>query len=134
MRERPLRMEKYGVSPERYAELKAFCRQYPEKKRKADSLLGAKSPVLTGMPHGSGGTDPVHRAAEKRERMLRDVVLIETAAQETAGGGWTKALILNCCYRLRYEDLRAEEMPSGNRSAFFAARREFFIRLDSLRG
>ena len=133
MRERPLRMEKYGVSPERYAELKAFCRQYPEKKRKADSLLGAKSPILTGMPRGSGGTDPVHRAAEKRERLLRDVNLIETAAAETKGGAWARALIRNCCYRVRYEDLRPDEMPSCNRSAYFEARREFFIRLDAMR-
>ena len=57
---------------------------------------------------------------------------IEQAARETQGGTWYKALMDNCCRGVRYEHLDVEVLRSSNRNAYFAARREFFSRLDDL--
>lgn len=59
---------------------------------------------------------------------------IREAAEKTQGGGWEKALIENCCIGKRYEQLDGASMPTSNRNAFFAARREFFRRLDDEMG
>ena len=58
----------HTISRYAYAELRAFCRQYGEKKSRAAALAGVSSPILTGMPHGSDISDPVTRAAERREK------------------------------------------------------------------
>lgn len=57
---------------------------------------------------------------------------IEEAAEQTRGGGWKDALIANCCTGIKYEQIDADMMPTSNRNAFFAARREFFSRLDDM--
>lgn len=57
---------------------------------------------------------------------------IEKAARETQGGSWYKALMDNCCRGVRYEHLDTAVLRSSNRNAYFAARREFFSRLDDL--
>ena len=56
-----------GISQDRYRELLHFCRQYPEWKTEANSLLGIRAIKMDGQPHGSGKSDPVAMAAEKRE-------------------------------------------------------------------
>ena len=60
--------------------------------------------------------------------------LIEQAARETQGGQWYRALMDNACRGVRYEHLEVEALKSSNRNAYFAARREFFGRLDKLTG
>ena len=59
-----------GISPSRYSELLHFCRQYPEWKTEANSLLGIRALKSDGLPHGNGKSDPVAAAAEKRERLI----------------------------------------------------------------
>ena len=52
-----------GISQDRYTELLHFCRQYPEWKAEANSLLGIRAIKMDGLPHGSGKSDPVAAAA-----------------------------------------------------------------------
>lgn len=92
----------HTISRYAYAELRAFCRQYGEKKSRAAALAGVSSPILTGMPHGSDISDPVTRAVERRERLLADCAMIERAAELAGGGGFYHALILNCCHGIGY--------------------------------
>lgn len=109
-----------------YAELRAFCRQYGEKRAKAAALAGISSPPMTGVAHGTAIGDPVTRAVERREALLRDCAMIERAASTPSGGVYYHALILNCCHGVGYVYLDPSILPSSKRSAFFVARREFF--------
>ena len=109
----------HTISRYAYAELRAFCRQYGEKKSRAAALAGVSSPILTGMPHGSDISDPVTRAAERRERLLADCAMIERAAELAGGGGFYHALILNCCHGIGYLYMDPAILPTANRNAFF---------------
>lgn len=112
-----------------YAELRAFCRQYGEKRAKAAALAGISSPPMTGVAHGSGISDTVTRAVERREALLRDCSMIERAASAPSGGVYYHALILNCCHGVGYAYIDRSILPTSKRSAFFMARREFFWKL-----
>lgn len=123
----------HSISRYAYAELRAFCRQYGEKKSRAAALAGVSSPALTGMPHATGISDPVSRAVERRERLLRDCNMIEQAAAIPSDGAWYHALILNCCHGIGYLYMDPTILPTANRNAFFRARREFYWLLHQFR-
>lgn len=122
--------EDFGISRFRYDELVAFCRQYPEKKAEAASLLGVGSQRLDGMPRGTDVSDPVGRAAERRESLLNDIALIEKCAMNVEGGKWFAALIQNICMRKAYQYIDSLILPTSKRCTFFKQRRQFFILLD----
>lgn len=123
----------HTISRNAYAELRAFCRQYGEKKSKAAALADVSSPALTGMPHAPAVSDPVTRAVERREKLLRDCNMIERAASIPSEGAWYHALILNCCHGIGYLYIEPAVLPTTNRNDFFRARREFFWALHQLR-
>ena len=116
-----------------YAELRAFCRQYGEKRAKAAALAGISSPLMMGVAHGTAISDPVTRAFERREALLRDCAMIERAAELAGGGGFYHALILNCCHGIGYIYMDPAILPTANRNAFFRARREFYWLLHQIR-
>lgn len=138
-------MTPWGISRWAYEELRAFCRQYPEKRKQADLLLGLsgrdnivtvhrsvcgeKVEVGEVMPRGGGISDPTASTAMKRDRFLADCDLIDRVARSVDGGGWENALILNCCYGTGYEYIDKAVLPTSSRNAYFRARREFFFRL-----
>lgn len=142
-------MTPWGISRYAYEELRAFCWQYPEKRKQADMLLGigGSSKIETFrqtvdgkvrevgavMPRGGGISDPTASAAMRRDRYLADCDLIDRVARQTDGGGWGNALILNCCYRVGYADIDPSILPTSHRNAFFLAKREFFFRLHEAR-
>lgn len=149
MREYRINMSQWGISRWAYEELKAFCRQYPEKKAEAAALIGIRSTChvveytegegknkrLYGavLPRGNRGSNPVEDTAFKRLRLLEDCDLIDRVAAAVGDGEWTQALILNCCYGKGYELLDPAILPTSKRNAFFKARREFFFRLNNER-
>ena len=100
----------HTISRYAYAELRAFCRQYGEKKSRAAALAG-----------------------ERREALLRDCAMIERAAELAGGGGFYHALILNCCHGIGYLYMDPAILPTANRNAFFRARREFYWLLRQFR-
>ena len=146
MREYRINMSMWGISRWAYEELKAFCRQYPEKKAEANALLGVKSSCHvveyreadgkmagTVMPRGNMTSNPVEDTIMKRLRLLEDCDLIDRVAAETDGGDWKEALILNICYGKGYEYIDPAILPNTNRNAYFQARMEFFFRLNNER-
>ena len=77
-----IRMDKYGISEHAYDELRSFCLQYDEKLARLNDAYSLKSPNLSGMPHGSGISDPTERAAELAVKYKEDIDLIENTAKE----------------------------------------------------
>ena len=78
--------QQIGISKDRYQELLHYCRQYPEWKTEANSLLGIRAVKMDGQPHGSGKSDPVAMAAERRDRLLSKIKLVDDCAREIADG------------------------------------------------
>ncbi len=58
MRERPLNLDEYGISKERYLELKHFCKRYAEMRLEIASARGLDAVSNDGLPHGNGKSDP----------------------------------------------------------------------------
>ena len=118
--------QQIGISKDRYQELLHYCRQYPEWKTEANSLLGIKAVKMDGQPHGSGKSDPVAMAAERRDRLLNKIKIVDDCAREVGGGEWYAAIIQNVCIGKSYEQLDKALMPTSFRQEFFSVRRNFF--------
>lgn len=145
---RPIKLDEWGISWEEYKELMYFALQYNQKKRDAAALLTIRlsTPVPTVyhrggkeygtfLPHGSGHvSDPVAAAAAKRDRLLRDVRMIEQAAQaagELEDGHNIYTYLLRAVttrsgvQAVMTEPERSKKPPCG-KNEFYAARRKFF--------
>ena len=77
-----LKLDAYGISKAAYGELYNFCLQYDEKLARLNDAYSLKSPNLSGMPHGSGISDPTAKAAELCGKYRADIELIEKTAKE----------------------------------------------------
>lgn len=120
-----------GISKDRYQELLHFCRQYPEWKIEAGSLLGIRGRKSDGQPGRIGGkSDPVATAAEKRERLLEKIGIIEDCARAVGSGEWFAAIIQNVCIGKPYSKIDSNLIPTSDRNTYFRARREFFVLID----
>lgn len=124
---------KYGIPSARYNELRAFCLQYPLWQAEAKSLLGVGAQHYSAMPHGSGVGDPVARAAERREKLMDKIMMVESTARAIDGGKWYTALIQNCCMGRGLAAIDPAILPTSNRNAFYVARRGFYLLLDELK-
>lgn len=82
MNTRKIKLDQYGISKAAYDELHSFCLQYDEKLARLNDAYSLKSPNLSGMPHGSGTSDPTARAAELCEKYRKDIDIIERTAKE----------------------------------------------------
>ena len=147
MREFRPKLQKNGISKWQYEELRAFCRQYPEKKAQANALLGIQGcerihtakdeqghEVGVTMPRSLRISTPTADAAIRRVILLEDCDLIDRVAAAAGDGQWVEALRLNCCYGLGYDQITAlQVLPTSNRNAFFRVRREFFFLLMAAR-
>jgi len=156
---RPLKLDAWGISWEEYKELTYFCLQYEQKKRDAAALLTIrlstpvpeiyhtkrKIPLEDGrviekvtehgtfMPHGSGHvSDPVAATAAKRDRVLRDVRMIEQAAAAAAvlkdGHSIYAELLRAVTTRGGVQSVLAnpDKRPPCGKNEFYDARRRFF--------
>lgn len=128
------RWDSVGIKKERYLELLHFCRQYPEWKTELSSLVGPSGVKLDGMPHGSSVGDPVAAAAERRAGLLAKIQMVDDCAAAVDGGRWYTSLIQNVCMARPYSLLDSSFLPSSDRTAYFKARKEFFIRLNAAKG
>jgi len=149
---RPIKLDDWGISWEEYKELTYFCLQYEQKKRDAAALLTIRlsTPVPetyrrggkeygTFMPRGSGRiSDPVAATAAKRDRLLRDVHMIEqavAAACDGAGEGMYSALLKAVTTRSGVQAVYAnpDTRPPRNEKQFYQLRRRFFWILREMR-
>ena len=121
-----------GISKSRYLELLNFCRQYDDWKKEASSLLGISAIRIDGLPHGTGKSDPVARAAERRERLLAKISIVEGCAKASDDGAWFTVLIDHVCRKTAWKDLKREELPTSDANTFYRRRREFFDLLNKV--
>lgn len=149
---RPIKLDDWGISWEEYKELTYFCLQYEQKKRDAAALLTIRlsTPVPeiyrrggkeygTFMPRGRGRiSDPVAATAAKRDRLLRDVHMIEqavAAACDGAGECMYSALLKAVTTRSGVQAVYAnpDTRPPRNEKQFYQMRRRFFWILREMR-
>ena len=119
-----------GIAKDRYLELLHFCRQYPHWKMEASSLLGIRAMKTDGQPRGKTKSDPVSMAAEKRERLMEKIGIVDQCAKAIDGGDWYAAIIQNVCMAKPYTMIDRALMPTSDKNAYFRKRREFFELLD----
>ena len=127
--------EQIGISKARYLELLHFCRQYDDWKKEANSLLGISAIRMDGQPHGTGKSDPVARAAERRERLLAKMSLVEGCAKASGNGEWCRALIEHVCRKKSWRDIKEQTpdlLPTSDSNTFYKRRREFFDMLNKV--
>ena len=87
---------------------------------------------MDGLPHGTGKSDPVARAAERRERLLAKISIVEGCAKASDGGAWFMALIDHVCRKIPWKDLKRDELPTSDANTFYRRRREFFDLLNKV--
>lgn len=121
--------KKLNIEPDRYQELLHFCRQYSRWLSEANSLLGITAIKMDLMPHGSGKSDPVAMAAEKRETLLSKIAIVDECARSVGHGEWYTALIEIICNKQSYKLISETKkfiLPTYNINAFYKARTDFF--------
>nr|DAE22795.1 MAG TPA: hypothetical protein [Siphoviridae sp. ct2hZ16] len=129
MRKRPLRLEKYGISQNRYGELYYFCKQYEEMRQKLSNARGLDAVSNDGMPHGNGISDPTARKADAAIKLSEDIRIIEDTAKEVDPMNW-KTLLKNIIAETPYEHM----VVYCGRRQFYDARIKFFCLLNDKKG
>ena len=115
-KERDVSLKRYGVSKNRYRELKYFCRQYGEKKKRLRDLSG------------KGFLPADTDAAEEKERLRAELALLEETAEET------DREVSSYLLKAVTEDgsFYSLGVPMSS-AAFYKRKQEFFRRLDEKR-
>lgn len=74
---------KWALNKNIYRELYHHVLQYKEWKRELEALSDSvKSPSMTGMPHGTGSSDPTQRLAIKRSLISKEIENVEAVAYQ----------------------------------------------------
>ena len=124
--ERDLNLKKYSIGKYEYRELRNFCLQYPEKKKRLVELRSPyQSPQINDMPHGSFVGDQTGRSAERAAALSDYCDLIEKTAKE-AGADIYQSLLVNVTNEHMPWEILA---PPCGRRQFYDARRKFFYLL-----
>ena len=126
---------KYGITPNRYVELRYFCLQYDELKRKRDECYNSALRSSGGSGcGGSGGGSVPERIAERADRYSEDVDRIERAARLACGEdkGVIPFLMYHITRGASYERVPLIP-PCGRRMFYEIYRRRFFYYLDKMR-
>lgn len=126
MKRKDLKLDKYNISPEKYRELKYFCKQYEEKKANIQYGITAINQDKSGASDGIGS--PTEAQALRNERYLKEVELIEQTAIEV-DSELKEYIIKAVTQDLTYEYLN---VPCGRRQ-FYTKRRQFFYLLSQKR-
>ena len=125
---RTRRMEKSGITRERYNELVWFARQYEHLKRQEWAYrIGDVDRVEGGNGHWHGVSDPTGNGGVRlaSSPYTWKINAIEQSAIE-ADPSLNAYILANVTGRMRYEEMAA---PCG-RNQFFAARKRFFEALN----
>lgn len=114
----------YDISKNKYRELKYFCLQYKEKKDRIRSMCYISAVQVTGMPHGSGISNPTAQQGEEIAELKRDIELIEQTAIATDSELY-QYIIENVTKGVPWEYL---DVPLS-RAGFYRIRRKYFYNL-----
>ena len=69
-------------------------------------------------------------AAEKREKLIEKIAIVDNCARAVDGGAWYASIIQNVCIGRSYEQMDRALMPTSDKNAYFKKRRDFFELLD----
>lgn len=116
---RDMTWDDYGISRNRYKELKAFCLQYEEKKEKI--RYGISSAKNKGLPGGSYPGSPTEAQAVSNAMNERDCRMIEEAAVK-ANPDICKQLLKSVTQNLSYEFIEYD----GERGRIKVCRTDFY--------
>lgn len=129
---RSMSWEDYGISKNRYKELKAFCLQYDEKKEKISYGLRASQ-------GGGGGKfstgSPTERQALNNAVYAKDIQIIEAAAVKVNKAIWQyilKSVTQDLAYEYIMYDEKLGKIPVG-KTDFYAYRKLFYFFLDKMK-
>ena len=127
-RKQGLRLKDQEISFAAYSELKAFCLQYEEKKRRLADVYGGGWGHRTEMPRGNTCADPTAHRAEIAAKLSNDVELIEKTAKEVDDSIATY-LLKNVTQEWTWDAMKLHDnIPIGRRQ-FYAARKRFVFLL-----
>ena len=130
---RDMNWDDYGISRNRYRELKAFCLQYDEKKSKINRGISAMR--YDGMPGSTSVGSPVESQAIENDKYIKDCRMIEEAAVRANPSVW-KYIIRSVTQAMPYEYIEYDEelgrIPMG-KTDFNAYRRLFYYYLDRMK-
>lgn len=130
---RDMTWEDYGISKNRYKELKAFCLQYDEKKSKIKYGLSATQ--YDGQPKGYSVGSQVENQAIDNDIYKRDCAMIEKAAIMANSEIWryiVKSVTLGLPYEFIEFDEEQGKIPMC-RSDFYGTRKKFYAILNELK-
>lgn len=130
---RDMTWEDYGISKNRYAELKAFCLQYDEKKSKINRDI--RSMNYDGMPKSNYKENSLETKAIRNVMYQKDCEIIEKAAVKASATIYPyiiKSVTNDLPYRFIEYDEKLGRIPVGI-NEFYAYRRLFYHYLDLLK-
>lgn len=130
---RDMTWEDYGISKNRYDELRAFCLQYEEKKSKISRGIGSMN--YDGMPKGNYKGNPLESKAIRNVMYQKDCEMIEQAAIAASSEIYPyiiKSVTNDLSYRFIEYDEKLGRIPVGI-NEFYGYRRLFYYYLDSLK-
>lgn len=132
-RMREMTWDDYGISRHRYAELKAFCLQYEEKKSKINrGICGVK---YKDTPGGGTRKDSLEQEAIRNVMYQKDCEMIEQAAIAAAPEIYQyiiKSVSNDLSYQYIEYDDKLGRIPVGI-NEFYGYRRLFYHYLDKLK-
>lgn len=126
---RRLNLERYGISQERYNELRAFCLQYPEWQAKLCDIHSLSGVSTDGEAVQGGKTgQPTESKALQALRYTEKMNAVERALKQAVGDETNlyAPMLASITRKIRYENLN---IPIG-RMAYFQYRTAFFVNLD----
>lgn len=130
---RDMTWEDYGISKNRYEELKAFCLQYEEKKSKINRDIGSMN--YDGMPKSNYKENPLESKAIRNVLYQKDCEMIEQAAKAASPELYPyilKSVTNGLPYRFIEYDEQLGRIPIGS-TEFYALRRKFYHFLDKIK-
>lgn len=130
---RDMSWDDYGISRNRYKELKAFCLQYDEKKSKINR--GISGVDYSSLSRSGAAGSQVESQAIENEMNMKDCRMIEEAAVKANPEIW-KYIIKSVTLGLPYESIEYDEeqgrIPIG-KTDFYAYRKLFYHFLDKIK-
>lgn len=130
---RDMTWEDYGISKNRYAELKAFCLQYGEKKSKIK--YGISAAQYDGQPKAHNTGSQTERQAMDNVIYMKDCAMIEEAAIRTNPEIWryiVKSVTLGLSYEFIEYDNEQGKIPMCRRD-FYGTRKKFYAILNEMK-
>lgn len=113
----------WPYSADLYRRALAFAQGYRDKVEKAEDLI-QRAPEIDGQPRGTGTSDPVAAAAERREKVVAEIRVIE-GALEKIPEEYRRGVLLNTADQEPAYKLRERGVIYASDSTLYAYRIAF---------